>query len=64
MAPNSGAKYQPFTLTMPRETKPVCPQLVRYRRIDEDTLALILALAGLAIMTVAAASMLVAFSVL
>jgi hypothetical protein len=45
---------------MPRQTKPIHS----HGRIDEDTVALVLAPTGLAIMTIAAASMLVAFAVL
>jgi hypothetical protein len=60
MRPKSSTKYQAFADLTPRDTKAVhAIRLVA----DEDTLALILALTGLALMTVAAASMLVALSI-
>jgi hypothetical protein len=63
MESKSAANYRLFANLLPSDTTRVRPR-VRYRRIDEDTLALILALTGLAIMTITAASMLVAFAVL
>jgi hypothetical protein len=63
MKPNSAAKCRLFANLTPSHTTLVRSP-VRYHRMDEDTLALVVALSGLAIMTIAAAAMLVAFAVL
>jgi hypothetical protein len=64
MEPRLAANYRHFTMVTPHETKVVHPRAIPYGSYDEDTMALVLALTGLALMAVATISMLIAFSVL
>jgi hypothetical protein len=64
MEPRLAANCRHFTMITPHETKLVHPHAIPYRSYDEDSLALFLALIGLALMAVATVSMLIAFSVL
>lgn len=64
MEPRLAAKYRHFTMVTPHDTKVVHPHAIPYGSYDEDTMALILAFTGLALMGVATVSMLIAFSVL
>lgn len=51
-------------MVMPHETLVIHPNAMPYGSHDEDTMALVLALTGLALMAVATVSMLIAFAVL
>lgn len=64
MEPRLAPNYRHFTMVTPHNTKVVHPHAIPYGSYDEDTLALFLALTGLALMAVATVSMLIAFSVL
>jgi hypothetical protein len=64
MEPRLAANYRHFTMVAPHETLMVHPHAIPYGSYDEDTLALVLALTGLALMAVATFSMLIAFAVL
>jgi hypothetical protein len=64
MEPRLAINYRHFTRVMPHETKVVHPRAIHYGSYDEDTAALVLALAGLALMAAATLSMLIAFAVL
>lgn len=64
MGPKLAANYRHFTRVTPHETKVVHARAIPYGSYDEDTVALALALIGVALMTVAVISMLVAFSIL
>lgn len=64
MEPKLAANYRHFTMVTPHQTKVVHPHAIPYGSYDEDTMALLLAFAGLALMAVATVSMLIAFSVL
>ncbi|MFZ2061633.1 MAG: hypothetical protein WAU82_11525 [Candidatus Binatus sp.] len=64
MEPRFAADYRHFTMVMPHETLVIHPNAMPYGSHDEDTMALVLALTGLALMAVATVSMLIAFAVL
>ena len=64
MEPRFSINYRHFTRVMPHETKVVHARAIHYGSYDEDTAALVLALAGLALMAAATLSMLIAFAVL
>ena len=64
MEPRLATNYRHFTMVTPHETRVVHPHAIPYGSYDEDTMALVLALTGLALMAVATVSMLIAFSVL
>jgi hypothetical protein len=64
MEPRFSADYRHFTMVTPHNTKVVHARAIPYGSYDEDTMALILAMTGLALMAVATVSMLIAFSVL
>jgi hypothetical protein len=64
MGPKLATNYRYFTRVAPHETKVVHPHAIPYGSYDEDTMALVLAFSGLALMAVATISMLIAFSVL
>ncbi|MGC2301833.1 hypothetical protein [Candidatus Binatus sp.] len=64
MEPRLAANYRHFTMVSPHETRVVHPHAMPYGSYDEDTMALVLALTGLALMAVATVSILIAFSVL
>jgi hypothetical protein len=64
MEPKLAAKYRHFTMVPPRDTKIVRPRAIPYGAYDENTLSLVLAMVGLALMVEMVVSMLVAFSVL
>jgi hypothetical protein len=64
MEPRFSANYRHFTMVTPHDTKVVNARAIPYGSYDEDTAALVLAFTGLALMAVATASMLVAFSIL
>ncbi len=55
---------QHFSRVAPRDTKIVYPRTNPFGSYDDDTTALVLALLGLALMTVTTVSMLIAFSIL
>jgi hypothetical protein len=63
MEPRFALNYRHFTGHLPRNTKIIRARTIR-TGYDEDTVALILAITGLALMAAATLSMLVAFSVL
>jgi hypothetical protein len=64
MEPKFALNYRHFTRITPHDTKIVHPRAIPYGSYDEDTMALILALSGLAVMIATTLSMLIAFSVL
>lgn len=64
MEPRLAANYRHFTMVTTHETRVVHPHAMPYGSYDEDTMALVLALTGLALMAVATVSILIAFSVL
>jgi hypothetical protein len=64
MEPKLALNYRHFTRITPHDTKIVPPRAIPYGSYDEDTMALILALTGLAVMIATTLSMLIAFSVL
>jgi hypothetical protein len=64
MEPKLALNYRHFTRITPHDTKIVHPRAIPYGSYDEDTMALILALTGLAVMIATTLSMLIAFSVL
>jgi hypothetical protein len=64
MEPKLALNYRHFTRITPHDTKIVHPRAIPYGSYDEDTMALILALSGLAVMIATTLSMLIAFSVL
>jgi hypothetical protein len=51
-------------MVMPHQTLVIHPNAITYGSYDEDTMALVLALFGMALMAVATVSMLIAFAVL
>ena len=64
MDPRLAADYRHFTIVTLHDTKVVHARAIPYGSFDEDTMALVLALTGLALMAAATVSMLIAFSVL
>jgi len=64
MEPKLAAKYLHFTMVTPHDTKIVHARAIPYGSYDENTVSLVLAMVGLALMVATVASMLVALSVL
>jgi hypothetical protein len=64
MEPKLACNYQHFTRVIPHDTKIVHARAIPYGSYDEDTLALTLALTGLALMVVTTVSTLIAFQIL
>jgi len=64
MEPRFAGNYRHFTMITPHDTKVVHPHAIPYGSYDDDTMAIILAFTGLALMAVATVSMLIAFSVI
>ena len=64
MEPKFARNYQHFTKVIPHDTKIVHERAIPYGSYDEDTLALTLALTGLALMVVTTVSTLFAFHIL
>ena len=64
MDPKLPANYQHLTRVTPHDTKIVHARAIHYGSYDEDTLALTLAVIGLALMVVTTVSTLIAFHIL
>jgi hypothetical protein len=64
MEPRFAVDYRHFTMAMPHQTLVIHPNAITYGSYDEDTMALVLALFGMALMAFATVSMLIAFAVL
>jgi len=64
MEPKFACNYEHFTKVIPHDTKIVHARTIHYGSYDEDTLALTLAVIGLALMVVTTVSTLIAFHIL